>query len=365
MSATLGISTLGSTAIGAAYYYLAPKLSTLSTLSITEQTKAFGVSSIIQGLFLVRDEYNTEEKGVYEKVFRYSVPYILIGGGSIYADKSLLKVNLISSAILGTAQIAVSKVSSILIDNWVNSSKFGAASWENHFGNVGPEPDLPEDIEETLNSPCPFWPEKKIRDTHMLTLIPATVNGEPFTLNKFSELTRNPKRGYKAECVISDDVKESIKNKKIKKSYWILMTKEMVPKSCGPKKDYGFSVDQKALFNGLNHHYEAPKVIEAVTGILTYHVRRGHKLYKKTVKQEYDFSGRETHIYYTQTNIDNNLHSVHVGNFEKNHLRVSLVEKTEIVSDNEDGIYSHLDNDGTFNPSSTYFQVGIAAVHRL
>ena len=40
-------------------------------------------------------------------------------------------------------------------------SAFGKAQWEKYFGDVGVEPPLPEIIYGILNSPCPFWKEKK------------------------------------------------------------------------------------------------------------------------------------------------------------------------------------------------------------
>jgi hypothetical protein len=360
MSTELGISVLGNMVVGAAYYYLAPKFSTLSNPAISVQTRAFTTSAAIQGGFLCRDAWDTEKKDIFEKAVRYSIPFILIGGGSVYADRTLSKVNLISSAVLGTAQLAVCKLSSSIVDNWVNSSKFGAAEWEKHFGNVGPEPQLPANIEETLNRPCPFWPGKRVRDTHMLTLIPATINEDPFTLNTFSALTRNPKSGYKAEFNIGPEVQENLENKPIENSYWVLMTKDIVPESYGPGKAKGFAVDKNELFRGKNRTYEAPKVLEAVTGILTHHARRGHRIY--ITEQNDAFSETRTYTHCQEiVSMDN--HSFCVGGFcgpgtSSNsgfygyHLSVFLGNQ-EDLKDEDFGVYS------------VYETGGIAAVHRL
>ena len=59
----------------------------------------------------------------------------------------------------------------------------------------GVEPPLPPDIHQILASPCPIWPGKTIQETHMLTLIPATVNNQPFTLKTLGELIKQPKTG--------------------------------------------------------------------------------------------------------------------------------------------------------------------------
>src|SRR3981189_1843179 len=52
---------------------------------------------------------------------------------------------------------------------------FGKAMWAKYFGDSGIEPPLPSTIPEILNSRCPFWPDKKVRQTHLLVLIPETV----------------------------------------------------------------------------------------------------------------------------------------------------------------------------------------------
>jgi hypothetical protein len=71
----------------------------------------------------------------------------------------------------------------------------GEVEWKYYFGDVGPAPDLPSNMGAILDSTCPFWPGKKVRDTHLLVLIPATVNGEPFTLNLLGELIQRPSNG--------------------------------------------------------------------------------------------------------------------------------------------------------------------------
>ena len=74
------------------------------------------------------------------------------------------------------------------------SVPFGADMWAHYFGDVGVEPPLPSNIDEILKSPCPFWPDKTIGQTHLLTLIPETVEGKPFTLNLLNELVQKPNR---------------------------------------------------------------------------------------------------------------------------------------------------------------------------
>ena len=71
---------------------------------------------------------------------------------------------------------------------------FGRAAWKEYFGvDVGKEPKLPADIEAILDKQAPFKLEdestpQRVRDNHLLTLIPGTVDGEAFTLDKLGAL---------------------------------------------------------------------------------------------------------------------------------------------------------------------------------
>jgi hypothetical protein len=65
----------------------------------------------------------------------------------------------------------------------------GAEGWKSQGIDVGEEPPLPATItEELLNSECPLHPGEIIKDTHLLVLVPKTVNGAPYTALKLDEL---------------------------------------------------------------------------------------------------------------------------------------------------------------------------------
>lgn len=72
---------------------------------------------------------------------------------------------------------------------------FGKVLWEKYIGDVGTEPPLPSNIHEILQSPCPFFPGKNVYETHLLMLIPQTVNGKSLTLNYLEGLVKRPKQG--------------------------------------------------------------------------------------------------------------------------------------------------------------------------
>jgi hypothetical protein len=156
----------------------------------------------------------------------------------------------------------------------------GEVEWKHYFGEVGPAPDLPGDIDDVLDSACPFWPDRKVWDTHLLALIPATVDGKPFTLNLLGELIKSPKSGGHTTKYrwYGSDVKEQFGAAFPAASYWLLMTRDVLPGS--RRKTY--VVQQKIIADharrtGLS--YELPKALEAATTILTHHVRDGEWLY--------------------------------------------------------------------------------------
>jgi hypothetical protein len=162
----------------------------------------------------------------------------------------------------------------------IPSMAFGPQEWNRYYGEVGAAPPLPADIDAILRSRCPFWPEKQVKDTHLLVLIPAKVNGRPFTLNLLGKLIKNPRGGGSKTKyrIYRDSIKAQIGKNSPDCSYWLLMTCDVLPESRG-----GWHEDQEKLV--ANHAsrtglpYELPKALEAATAILTHYVRNGERLY--------------------------------------------------------------------------------------
>jgi hypothetical protein len=159
---------------------------------------------------------------------------------------------------------------------------FGAKEWSRYFGEVGPAPPLPENIVGILHSPCPFWPDKKVKDSHLLVLIPATVNGKAFTLNLLGKLVKkNRGGGHSTQYFLYDDeVQQSLGDKYPSSSYWVLLTRDVLPGS--RHEPY---TAQQALVAAQSSHvdqppYAVPCVLEAATAILSHYVRSGTRLYK-------------------------------------------------------------------------------------
>ena len=156
----------------------------------------------------------------------------------------------------------------------------GPKEWKQYFGEVSTAPPLPANIDEILSSPCPFWGGKLVKDTHLLVLVPATVNRRLFTLDLLGELIRSPQRGgRKAKFEIyGNEVRRELGVQSPRSSYWVLMTRDVLPGS----RDKTYDA-QKALVaehaGRLNLPYEMPDSLSAATAILLHHARTGERLY--------------------------------------------------------------------------------------
>jgi hypothetical protein len=156
----------------------------------------------------------------------------------------------------------------------------GEVEWKHYLGDVGPAPALPSNIGTILDSPCPFWPAKKVRDTHLLVLIPARVDGAPFTLNLLGELIQHPKNGgHKTEYKYYDrDVKAQFGERSPDRSYWLLMTREVLEGS--RHKSYAAQKNLVArCAKKTQQPYELPSALEAATAILVHHACTGERLF--------------------------------------------------------------------------------------
>jgi hypothetical protein len=171
------------------------------------------------------------------------------------------------SASLGTLPLQLSAV-------------FGPQEWSQYFEEVGEVPPLPDNIAEIWHGPCPFWPGEQVRDTHLLVLMPAMVNGAPFSLDLLGELIKHPKGGGHATeyRIYGSDTKKQFGAQSPIRSYWVLMTRDVLEGSRSKKYAYQQAlIARHASRTGLP--YELPGVLEAATAILSYYVRSGKRLY--------------------------------------------------------------------------------------
>ena len=155
---------------------------------------------------------------------------------------------------------------------------FGKKEWEKYFGDIGTEPPLPANIEEILNEPCSFWPDKKVKETHLLVLIPSIVNGKAFTMDYLEELIQKPKSGYSTKYRGYWASTKNVVGDKSYSSHWLLITSDIIPGSRG--KRYSKCCELIA-----NHRkktgvpYELPHLLEATVSILVHYVKTGERLY--------------------------------------------------------------------------------------
>ena len=159
--------------------------------------------------------------------------------------------------------------------------RFGKVEWEHYFGVVPDEPSLPNNLDEILNALCPFSGDDrvKVKDTHMLVLIPATVAGEALNLNRLQELIQNPKENSSGHVTKYDhydnDVRDAHGNTGPGRSYWVLMTRDVIP---GSRKNV-YSEQKKLVRQHEGVGYTLPKALEAAVCILVEHVVSGNKLF--------------------------------------------------------------------------------------
>jgi hypothetical protein len=144
---------------------------------------------------------------------------------------------------------------------------FGAKQWKEVMGvDVGAEPPLPPDIYAMLADRCPFANNgKRVEETHILMLIPQTINGLPLNLQTFGELFKSKfpdvgnETGYR---FVWHPILQNCLNQE--RSRWVLMTRDVLHSSRA--KSY---FKQKTLVENLGQKkYEIPSALEAVVCIL-------------------------------------------------------------------------------------------------
>ena len=143
---------------------------------------------------------------------------------------------------------------------------FGAKEWDTYLGNVGIEPAL-KNIHRILKNPCRWWSGKKIEHTHSLLLIPQSVNGIPMTPNRLFDLITHPLSGTPAKIYQTHhrfaQIMAQIGDEPILRSYWILITNELIPTTKNKKYNEQKTEIEASLL------YAIPKVIEVSAFILT------------------------------------------------------------------------------------------------
>jgi U-box domain-containing protein len=178
-----------------------------------------------------------------------------------------------TSSFVSSPPVIVSPISTKIT---LPAIAFGKEKWATYFGDVGEEPPLPPDIDKILAAQCPFLPGKKVSETHLLVLIPKTVNGRPLNLKFLGELVQKPLQGNATKY--KNFYLGEYTDPPAPKSHWALMTRDVVEGSRG--RSYS---DQQKLMTDNNQKaklpYEIPTVLDAAVCIFMEYVRTGTRLY--------------------------------------------------------------------------------------
>lgn len=144
---------------------------------------------------------------------------------------------------------------------------FGGMKWEKYLGSVGMVPNFPENIREILTSKSPFDSERLIIDDFLLTLIPKSIDDSLFTLDVFDEHLKAPKSGNSTQLLIYPPEINEQPPDFCYESYWVLMSKQVLPSSIGMSVS-----EQKVLVESLG--FQIPTHFEAAICIGTSYVSK-------------------------------------------------------------------------------------------
>lgn len=158
---------------------------------------------------------------------------------------------------------------------------FGKAQWIKFLANIGEdEPPLPANIHEILKSPCPFWPNKTVAETHVLVLRPSTICNKPYSLQNLKNALISSENEYaKPALKLLEDMhitEEASKPAKaeVEKSYWILMTRDLIPGSLNKTYDQQNKlIKEYRKKSGVD--YQLANLLDVITCILTTDVSTG------------------------------------------------------------------------------------------
>ena len=200
-----------------------------------------------------------------------------------YSDVSLICLSYLGAEDLGRCK-RISKQYREIANNtalWsklVPESAFGKAQWEKCIGDVGIEPKLPDGIHKILGSPCPILRGKKVKDTHMLMLIPSSVNGVTLTLDVLGELVRFPKEGLPTRFDYgTPGARTGHFSTPVLASHWVLMTKDVLPGSRS-KSFLAQQAQVAQLAVEASPPYQVPNLLDVVTVMFMRYVSSGECL---------------------------------------------------------------------------------------
>lgn len=196
---------------------------------------------------------------------------------------------------------------------------FSPEDWLTFYGIKIKDAKLPiplKELEEIMNSPCPFFPEQKVKETHFLMFIPGRINkkGKRLSiriLQKFFPKNQTPRFwNYLADNLADNN--QPYADEKIEKNTWVLVLKEVIPHS----RQETYAEQLTMLPSG----YIIPTAVVITTFLFSiYQKSKGEKI------MEFDF-GRTNSLAYGGRR-------VYVGSINQNELFICTEEDDERNSD--------------------------------
>ena len=135
--------------------------------------------------------------------------------------------------------------------------RFGAEEWEKYYAiKILDAPPVPETLISALDSPCPYWSDFKVKDTHLLCLIP-----QGLTSKKLCDQSVKATIGIPLDDLYVPD-----------HSYWILITKRILPDSRKTSFD-----EMQDILQGKG--YSVPTLLEALSATLAVRKSNNFEIY--------------------------------------------------------------------------------------
>ena len=118
-----------------------------------------------------------------------------------------------------------------------------------------------------------------VEETHLLTLIPQIVKGKLLTFNSLEKLIKHPKQGQATQYKCCwDEIKKEHGDIPLQASYWVLLTKDVIPES--RDKSYDDQVQLVAKYSEqAKVAYEVPRLLETAVSLFMEYVQTGTRLY--------------------------------------------------------------------------------------
>lgn len=187
---------------------------------------------------------------------------------------------LLSDAIIdATAGTIISDLAEIIVDYLPLGLIFGENEWKYRGHQVSKAPDLPKDFDKTWLSLCLFT-RKKVRDSYILVYIPEKVDGDfKFSLFQLWQLLRYsfPNLAFDSADWHNTCGPAHEKIKRVEKSGWVLMTKDVIPNSTG--KSYK---EQQAIISDITgsslRNCQVPTAMEAMVCRVAQYWLNGNRL---------------------------------------------------------------------------------------